>query len=85
VNQAQWWVIVAAVVATLVWGRRRFEYMRLPTLKLYLQKHPHCRTEHGVRCTYCLSSSIKNYGYSSERDKNRVFVCNHCGSILYRH
>ena len=34
----------------------------LPTLPQYLQSHPECKTDTGIKCRVCGSKSIKNWG-----------------------
>ncbi|OXM40401.1 hypothetical protein CFY91_09255 [Pseudomonas fluvialis] len=61
-----------------------FQWRSLPRVNEYLAVHPHCRTPRGIKCAACNSSSIKNWGLTNANDDDRVFICNHCGSHLYR-
>mgnify|MGYP001548862676 FL=1 len=60
------------------------DYQSLISLKKYKAKYPECKTEKGIKCFKCNSSSIKNIGYLGFEDDKRIFVCNHCGTWLYR-
>jgi hypothetical protein len=59
-------------------------WVDLPTLRAYLDKFPSCQTDRGIRCRHCRSGSIRNFGWKSADDARRLFICNHCGQILYR-
>jgi hypothetical protein len=56
----------------------------LPTLQAYAKAFPRCQTSEGIRCRQCGSGSIKNWGWKWAYDARRLFICNHCGLILYR-
>jgi len=56
----------------------------LPTVKQYLNANTACRTNHGIRCNQCNSGSIRNFGKDGVVSLKRTFVCNHCGTHLYR-
>lgn len=64
--------------------RGRVQFSSLPTLEQYFDRHPHCRTRRGVKCVRCHSSSIRNWGLYDAQSTERVFICNHCGTRLYR-
>lgn len=83
------WVVVALVALALtvpfvtsVLGY--FRWRSIPTLKDYLAANPQCQTPRGIKCLVCNSGSIKNWGLTEANDKDRVFICNHCGTQLYR-
>ncbi|MGB0281119.1 MAG: hypothetical protein ACPGAE_02915 [Neptuniibacter sp.] len=59
-------------------------WKKMPTILDYTSEHPDCRSENGIKCCYCGSKSIRNWGLNSPNDDRRVFICNHCGSDLYR-
>ena len=54
----------------------------LPTLPQYLQSHPECKTNTGIKCRVCGSKSIKNWGIRNQNDQCRMFICNHCEPIF---
>ncbi len=54
------------------------------TLDQYLQEFPDCKTSRGIKCAKCGASSIKNWGIANVHDSRRLFICNHCGIVLYR-
>ena len=56
----------------------------MPILDEYLKNNPQCKTNHGIKCIKCNASSIKNWGESDVDDIHRIFICNHCGTSLYR-
>ena len=55
-----------------------------PTLDEYLKKNWACKTETGIKCVKCNGKSIKNWGLFSAEDSKRLFICNSCGTELYR-
>lgn len=61
-----------------------FRWRAMPTLHMYLSANPQCQTSRGIKCSACNSGSIKNWGLTEANDKDRVFICNHCGTNLYR-
>lgn len=72
------------VVVAIVLLRRRSSWSELPTLEEYCQAHPECRTQSGIRCMACKGGSIRNWGVYSAHSSMRKFICNSCGSELYR-
>ena len=82
--------MVEWLIALLVGGIFLYRYLtrtrweELPTLRAYLEKFPRCQTDRGIRCRHCQSGSIRNWGFKSIDDARRLFICNHCGRILYR-
>lgn len=78
-------LVLLLVVGFLVY--RHFTkptWLDLPTLQAYVKAFPRCQTSQGMRCRQCGSGSIKNWGWKSADDARRMFICNHCGQILYR-
>lgn len=63
---------------------RRWQWRQLPTLDGYLAQHPECRTAAGPKCASCGSKSLRNWGLFRADDKFREFICNSCGTRLYR-
>jgi|GEM_PF-1347166 len=59
-------------------------WFNLPTLDQYLSKNPTCNTGLGIKCCYCGSKSIRNWGQRAANDWRRVHICNGCGRKLYR-
>ncbi|HUH87888.1 MAG TPA: hypothetical protein VL003_07520, partial [Pusillimonas sp.] len=41
------------------------------TLQQYLQQHPKCKTDKGIKCCVCGSTSIQNQGLRSNKDPDR--------------
>jgi hypothetical protein len=84
------WLLVPLAISA-VWlliivvklGLRR-TWKALPTREEYLERHPGCRTGHGIACVHCRSSSIRNWGLYRANSSERVFICHHCGDKLYR-
>lgn len=64
--------------------KSHFAWRKLPTLEAYLHANPECRTGNGIKCVNCGAKSIKNWGVKNAADRRRSFICNHCGSKLYR-
>lgn len=62
----------------------RATWKDLPTLRQYLSAFPRCQTSGGISCRVCNSGSIRNWGWKFRDDARRLFICNHCGQILYR-
>jgi len=76
-----------AIVGTAAYAhlRARLYWKSKPTLSQYLAKNPSCQTDDkGIRCNACGSGSLKNWGIGGPADIRRLFICNHCGSELYR-
>jgi hypothetical protein len=59
-------------------------WQALPTLDEYLTTHPECKKGNGIRCHSCGGGSIKNWGVFGPDSEERKFICNGCGSELYR-
>lgn len=59
-------------------------YLSMPTSKQYERDYPSCKTSDGFSCKSCGSRSIRNWGENNAKDSNRLFICNHCGTHLYR-
>lgn len=57
------------------------KWIKLPVMPDYVATNPACKTDRGLRCSQCSSSSIRNWGAN---DSRRTFACNHCGTKLYR-
>jgi hypothetical protein len=79
-------IIFAIIVIFAISKIFRFfsKFGGVPTLEEYLVTHPECKTERGIKCCHCNSPSIKNWGKNHANDKDRCFICNHCGETLYR-
>lgn len=78
-------VILLVFIGVIVISHRTYLlWKRLPTLEQYLQAHPNCRTDRGIKCSQCGSSSIKNWGLDKADDGRRKHICNHCNTTLYR-
>lgn len=76
-----------AIVGTLIWvtlAKKHDDWERLPTREEYLAKNPGCSTPRGIRCAVCKGGSIKNWGLLDSESKKRSFICNGCGTALYR-
>lgn len=75
-----------AVVIFIVGGHLaiHLRWRSLPPLDTYLRAHPHCRTGDGIKCAFCGSKSIRNWGVLAANDPRRSFACNSCGTKLYR-
>lgn len=77
------WIVII-VLAVRAYIRRHLSWRRLPTLREYLSAHPTRSTDTGVKCRVCNASSIRNWGLLSAHDARRMFICNQCGTALYR-
>lgn len=76
---------LVVVYLQLADGRKaRRLWASTPTLPDYVAQHPDCSTDDGVKCANCSSASIREKGLASEQDGRRTFVCDHCGTVLYR-
>jgi hypothetical protein len=80
------WVIFIGIwvigIASAIFRLLRF--YSLPTIKSYLRDNPSCKTGSGVSCCNCGSKSIRLWGLTSPESSLKLFLCNHCGSRLYR-
>ena len=56
----------------------------IPSIDDYKNKHPDCVTNKGMKCAVCNSTSIKSMGFGHAEAVKRIFICNHCGTQLYR-
>ncbi|MCI1710837.1 MAG: hypothetical protein LKM39_11420 [Chiayiivirga sp.] len=70
--------------AKLAMEKELANWQALPTVDQYLAEHPHCRTDRGIKCHSCNSTSIKNWGVFHATSEQRAFICNSCGKRLYR-
>jgi hypothetical protein len=78
-------LILIPLVAVFVWPHLKTRRWReLPSVDEYLKVFPRCKTSHGIRCRKCGSGSIRHWGLEGADDGRRIFICNHCGIILYR-
>lgn len=57
-------------------------YNAILTFDEYRKMHPDCKS--GIKCHNCGSKSIKNWGRQHANDSERLFICNHCNTTLYR-
>lgn len=73
--------VIAGVAGILVRHKR---WRGVLTLSQFVELHPECKTDRGIRCAACSSGSIKNWGWEGANDARRTFTCNHCGNLLYR-
>ncbi|MHB8742046.1 MAG: hypothetical protein ACYC9L_02890 [Sulfuricaulis sp.] len=79
------WAISVLVRAVLRHIRKvRDKWQQTPTLEQYVAAHPQCKTARGIKCVHCNSNSIRSWGVAGPADEMRYFLCNHCGSYLYR-
>ena len=78
--------LVVLVIVIIPWNFKleRDAWYRRPTLRQYLEQFPHCRSARGIECVHCGSSSIRNWGRYNAASAQRTFLCNHCGTRLYR-
>ena len=82
-------LVIVGVVLMIVFSirstiRSNKNYRSLPTVGEYKSKHASQIKGGGLVCSYCGSRSIRNWGRSSANDAERIFICNHCDSRLYR-
>ncbi len=56
----------------------------IPSIDEYKVENPDCVTNKGMKCVVCNSTSIKSLGFGHPESTNRIFICNHCGTQLYR-
>ena len=54
------------------------------TIDEYKKNNPDCVTDKGMKCKICNSESITSIGYGSVFATERISICNHCGTRLYR-
>ena len=80
--------IVAVVLITIVSIRNTIRsnrnYRSLPSVSEYKAKYGSQIKGGGLVCSHCGSRSIRNWGRASANDSERIFICNHCGTTLYR-
>lgn len=86
VSYLPWGLGIAALIFIFVMPHvwEEINWRALPTVNQYLNANPACRTNHGIRCIQCNSGSIRNFGKDGAVSLKRTFVCNHCGTHLYR-
>jgi len=60
-----------------------FVRTKLQSLEEYLAQYPNSRSEQGLSCAFCGSSSIRAIGVRDPTDRHMMHVCNHCGAALY--
>jgi len=54
------------------------------TFQEYVSTNPTVKTGNGIKCIFCGSKSLKNWGIDGPESKKRSVTCNHCSSRLYR-
>lgn len=85
-SQEMFWLIFIGIwviaIANIMFRLLRF--YSLPSLKTYIRNHPDCKTQSGIACCHCGSKSIRLWGLTSPESILKIFLCNHCGSRLYR-
>lgn len=75
-------VVVPKVIISTIRDNRW--YKSLPTSSEYSNKYLKDNKGSGFQCRKCGSKSIRNWGRAGAQDAERIFICNHCGSHLYR-
>lgn len=76
--------ILIVTLVTIIAIKTYTRWRSLPTFDEYVRLYPHAKTNHGIKCFKCNSGSIKNWGLTNANDSKRKFICNHCGTTLYR-
>lgn len=78
-------ILILSFIGVIIYisFKKRKEIYKLPTVKQYLEQYPDCHTQQGIKCSYCSSKSIKNWGHTSANDSLRLHICNSCGKKLY--
>ncbi len=80
-----WLFFLALAAIAAAWAYMQyFEWSALPTLDEYLEKYPDCKSGRGVRCNVCNGHSFRNWGVFGPESTHRKFICNSCGTSLYR-
>lgn len=74
--------IIGSLVSAIRSNKKRWN--SIPSIEEYKLKHPDCITNRGMKCVVCNSTSIKNLGFGNAESTNRIFICNHCGTQLYK-
>jgi hypothetical protein len=77
-------IIIGGVFIFFIQNKNLESYYKLPKLEEYIQQNPKCATENGIKCVNCGSRSIKNWGLYKSNSKERLHICNHCNSTLYK-
>jgi hypothetical protein len=78
-------IIIVVTIYILVTNNNKVKDWKLTqTLDEYLEQNHECKTESGIKCLKCGGKSIKNWGLFSPVDSRRLFICNSCGTELYR-
>ena len=80
-------LIVAGTILAINLSKReqqKEQWDALPFLDDYLEQNPGCKTPTGIQCSKCGSKSIRNWGVFSAQSEERIFICNSCGTNLYR-
>jgi hypothetical protein len=80
-------ILVGVIVIFIAYhavSQAQSDYLAMLTPEEYAKKYPSCKTAHGYSCYNCGSRSIRNWGLNTANDKDRVFICNHCNTHLYR-
>jgi predicted RNA-binding Zn-ribbon protein involved in translation (DUF1610 family) len=80
------YVLIAVMIPYGIISTRRSNrwYKSLPTSSEYSNKYLKDKKGSGFQCRQCGSKSIRNWGRAGAQDSERIFICNHCGSHLYR-
>ena len=73
---------IIVIIISSIKPHRQWE--SIATMEEYLIQHPECKTQRGIQCAKCHSSSIRNWGLCENNNAERCCICNHCGKSLYR-
>lgn len=84
------YIVIAILIATFYFiisssiSSMNSDWLSHPTMEKYVTDNPECKTSQGLKCAKCGAKSIKNWGVHGANDSRRLFICNHCGTKLYR-
>ncbi len=79
-----WFLSAGLIIYACGFVAKFWRWQKLPDVNEYLAQHPGCKLPVGVACYKCGSDKLLNQGLFNNRNKWRFYVCNSCGSTLFR-
>lgn len=77
-------VLIALFVGMTYYVFKIMQWQDIMTYEKYLIAYPDHQTDTGIRCFSCSKDKVVEQGLWSAKSRERVFVCSHCDTTLYR-
>ncbi len=79
-----WFLLAGIIIYAGGFAIKFWRWHQLPDINDYLNTYPNCKLPVGVACHKCGSDKLLNQGLLQNKSKWRFYVCNSCGSMLFR-